>query len=76
MHSEDDVYTVAELAKRLKVDRKQIYRLIQSGQLSAIRLGPRLYRIPLAAVTALLRVPADDRPVTYATTDAPEESIR
>jgi excisionase family DNA binding protein len=54
-HTEDDVYTVAELAKRLKVDRKQIYRLIQSGRLPAIRLGPRLYRIPSAAARALLR---------------------
>ena len=53
--TEEDVYTVAELAKRLKVDRKQIYRLIQAGRLSAIRLGPRLYRIPSAAVDALLR---------------------
>ncbi len=52
---EDDVYTVAELAKRLKVDRKQIYRLIQAGRLAAIRLGPRLYRIPSAAANALLR---------------------
>ncbi len=53
--TEDDVYTVAEVAKRLKVDRKQIYRLIQAGRLSAIRRGPRLYRIPSAAVDALLR---------------------
>ncbi len=51
---EDDVYTVAVLAKRLKVDRKQIYRLIQAGRLAAIRLGPRLYRIPSAAAHALL----------------------
>jgi excisionase family DNA binding protein len=36
---EDDVYTVAELAKRLKVDRKQIYRLIQAGRIPAVRVG-------------------------------------
>jgi len=58
--TEDDVYTVAELAKRLKVDRKQIYRLIQSGRLLAIRLGPRLYRIPSAAARALLRAGTED----------------
>ncbi len=52
---EDDVYTVAELATRLKVDRKHIYRLIRGGRLAAIRLGPRLYRIPSAAAHALLR---------------------
>jgi len=42
------------------VDRKQIYRLIQSGRLLAIRLGPRLYRIPSAAARALLRAEAED----------------
>ena len=46
--------TVNELAKQLKVGRKQIYKLIDAGALSAIRLGPRLYRIPVTAARQLL----------------------
>ncbi len=46
--------TVNELAKQLKVGRKQIYKLIDAGTLSAIRLGPRLYRIPVTAARQLL----------------------
>jgi excisionase family DNA binding protein len=46
--------TVNELAKQLRVGRKQIYKLIDAGALSAIRLGPRLYRIPVAAARQLL----------------------
>lgn len=50
----DDFLTVNELAKQLKVGRKQIYKLIDAGALSAIRLGPRLYRIPVTAARQLL----------------------
>ncbi len=46
--------TVNELAKQLRVGRKQIYKLIDAGALSAIRLGPRLYRIPVGAARQLL----------------------
>ncbi len=46
--------TVNELAKQLKVGRKQIYKLIDAGALPAIRLGPRLYRIPVTAARQLL----------------------
>jgi excisionase family DNA binding protein len=46
--------TVNELARQLKVGRKQIYKLIDAGALSAIRLGPRLYRIPVTAARQLL----------------------
>jgi excisionase family DNA binding protein len=37
--------TVAELAAYWLVGRKQIYKQIDAGTLSAIRLGPRLLRI-------------------------------
>lgn len=46
--------TVRELATQLRVSRKQIYKLIESGVLPAMRLGPRLYRIPVSAATRLL----------------------
>ncbi len=40
--------TVAELAEYWLVGRKQIYKQIDAGTLSAIRLGPRLLRIRTA----------------------------
>ena len=38
--------TVGALAEYWQVSRKQIYKQIDAGTLPAIRLGPRLYRIP------------------------------
>lgn len=37
--------TVNELADYWMISRKQIYKHIETGQLPAIRLGPRLLRI-------------------------------
>lgn len=37
--------TVGELAEYWAVSRQQIYMRIESGSLSAIRLGSRLYRV-------------------------------
>jgi excisionase family DNA binding protein len=41
--------TVDEVARYLHVSRRQILKQIQAGTLMAIRLGPRLYRIPVSA---------------------------
>jgi len=38
--------TVGELAEYWAVSRQQIYKRIESGSLSAIRLGARIYRVP------------------------------
>ena len=37
--------SVGELAEYWQVSRKQIYKQIEAGTLTAIRLGPRLFRI-------------------------------
>ena len=39
--------TVGELAEYWAVSRQQIYKRIESGSLSAIRLGVRIYRVPI-----------------------------
>ncbi len=45
--SHDQAYcTVGDLAESWQVSRKQIYKQIEAGTLPAIRLGPRLFRIP------------------------------
>ena len=33
------LYTIAEVAKRLKVNRNTVYELIRKGRLKAVRLG-------------------------------------
>lgn len=41
----DVFYTVDELARRWKCQRRYIYKLIEARCLLATRLGPRVYRI-------------------------------
>lgn len=33
------LYTIAEVAKRLKVNRNTVYKLIREGRLKAVKLG-------------------------------------
>jgi excisionase family DNA binding protein len=42
--SESRFVTVAEVAEQLRVSNMTVYRLIQSGQMAAVRVG-RSYRI-------------------------------
>ena len=53
-HSEPYV-TVTELAEYWLIGRKQIYKQIDAGTLSAIRLGPRLLRIRTSDARAFER---------------------
>ena len=43
-------YTIKEAAERLRVSHDTISRLISSGDLPAIRVSQRLYRIPIPAL--------------------------
>ena len=52
--AEPEFYTVQEVADRMRVSRKTIYRLVERGELRAVRLGD-VYRIPREALEALLR---------------------
>jgi len=45
-------YTPTELAKIFKVDPSTVLNWIHQGALYAVQLGPKTYRIPLAAVMA------------------------
>ncbi|MEJ5913890.1 helix-turn-helix domain-containing protein [Pseudokineococcus sp. 1T1Z-3] len=45
--------TVAEVAEELRVSRMTVYRLIERGELPAVRVG-RSYRVPTAAAAAFL----------------------
>ena len=48
-----EMLKVAEVASRLRVDQRTVYRMIRRGQLRAVRVG-RLFRIPAEALKAYL----------------------
>ena len=54
--------TVAEVAELMRVSAMTVYRMVQAGELPAIRFG-RSYRIPEAAVVELVQAPAS-RPIS------------
>jgi excisionase family DNA binding protein len=43
--------TVADVAARFQVSNRTVERMISTGQLSAVRFGPKLLRIPPAALS-------------------------
>lgn len=49
---EPDYLTVTEVADRFRVDNRTIRRLIDRGDLPAVRVGDRSLRVPTAAVDA------------------------
>ncbi len=49
--------TVAEVAELMRVSVMTVYRLVQTGELPAVRFG-RSYRIPEAAVVDLVTIAA------------------
>jgi excisionase family DNA binding protein len=50
---DNEVLTTQEAAEFLRIDKKLLYKLIDSGQLKAKRLG-RVYRISKTALTEFL----------------------
>jgi excisionase family DNA binding protein len=51
MADEDELLTVEEIARRLKVNPKRVYKLIQNGELEATNIGGEgrsIYRISRA----------------------------
>ncbi|MDG4773165.1 MULTISPECIES: helix-turn-helix domain-containing protein [Micromonosporaceae] len=52
--SEVKFLTVAEVARVMRVSKMTVYRLVHSGELSAVRVG-RSFRVPEHAVHEYLR---------------------
>jgi excisionase family DNA binding protein len=52
--SEVQFLTVAEVAGLMRVSKMTVYRLVHSGELTAVRVG-RSFRVPEHAVHAYLR---------------------
>jgi excisionase family DNA binding protein len=41
----DDIFTIDEVAKILKVNRRTVYRWIETGDLKVARIGRKTYRV-------------------------------
>jgi excisionase family DNA binding protein len=52
--SEVRFLTVAEVASLMRVSKMTVYRLVHSGELTAVRVG-RSFRVPESAVHAYLK---------------------
>ena len=67
MAEDEELLTVEEVARRLKVNQKRVYKLIQSGELEAANIGGEgrnIYRISLADFNRYLqsrKVRRDDK---------------
>ena len=58
MADEEELLTVEEVARRLKVNPKRVYKLIQDGELEATNIGGAgrsIYRISLADFNSYLQ---------------------
>jgi excisionase family DNA binding protein len=49
-----ELLTVTEVARRLRVHRSTVWRLVQSQRLPAVHVTPRITRIPRRAVEAFV----------------------
>jgi excisionase family DNA binding protein len=47
--------TVAEFARRLSLSERTVLRMLADGKIPAVRVGPRLVRIPASALDAIVR---------------------
>ena len=51
----DPIYDVTGLAKRLDIGMSSAYRLCQRGDVRAVRVGQKLWRISESAISEFLR---------------------
>jgi excisionase family DNA binding protein len=51
----DQLETVAEAARRLAVSHMTVRRMIERGELTAVRVGPKLIRVRADELDALIR---------------------
>ena len=52
--AEPEFYTVKEVSDRLRVSLRSVYRLIERGELKALRIGDT-YRISAESLNAFIR---------------------
>jgi excisionase family DNA binding protein len=57
--------TTSEVAQELRVSPDTVLRLIQRGELAALRISERIYRIPVPALARYIEGPVIRRPVVH-----------
>jgi excisionase family DNA binding protein len=57
--------TTGEVAQELRVSPDTVLRLIKRGELAALRISERIYRIPVPALARYLQGPVTRRPVVH-----------
>ena len=67
-----EVLTCAEVAERLRISKKSVYRLVRRGELPALRFG-RAIRIPVARLDRLIADVAIIGGISGADSTDPEE---
>ena len=45
MFGNDNILTISEVAKLLKVSKRTVYRWVESGDLKVARIGRKTYRV-------------------------------
>ena len=58
--SEGDVYTVEQVAERLKVHPKTVYRMLEASEIQGVKVG-RVWRITSEALNSFLKLPGPER---------------
>jgi len=54
----EELHTVAEVARDLRVDRETLYRRIRAGELDVVRIG-RTIRVPASSIERLTRTSSE-----------------
>lgn len=76
---EDEIYTVKEVAEKLKITRKGVYDLMRDGRLGYVQIGLRQRRITATALRAFLqshqRGAVDDRRTIEPETRRPMQAV-
>lgn len=80
MDSTEHYYLKArEVAARLRIHPSQVYRLIEKGELPAVRIGEKSVRVPAGGLEAYLRARASQgkiQPVRVQYTQLPAERAK
>ena len=71
-----ELLTIDEVARRLRVHRTTVWKLVKSNRLPAVQLTPRITRIPRSAVESILSERTAGEQVPLPTKEARTEKGR
>lgn len=71
-----EILTFAEVRRLLKISQSTLNRLVKSGRLPVVYLGPRTPRVRKEDLEALLRQPHDAGEMQAETKRAPDDQVQ